>query len=321
MKKSAALFVSLCLLPSVSYGADTAFGTLESYGNLAVHRLSGDGFSDNYWSGDFGVRLNARETALPVSFGAYVGYEGLGFLDENDDIGFATAAIVAKIGPHELAIGMPRSIISDIFERHEAVANLLSDSGVNLINDTVRFVRLVGVYGGDEPLLYGFRYDGNYGQTSISGGLFGGEIDWSDVETSDIRVFQLALQHQARNLTFRAAFEATEGALYAGSVQSYSLGATVANKKTSYGADVIRFDAVGGGYTFIDLFGAYKFNEQWKASLAQSFVAEDGVETSLMFLGVEFAPTPSSFMVLTSTIQPSEPGNFNVYEASVGIRF
>jgi hypothetical protein len=110
MKNLSGILSAICLLPTASHAADTAFGDLEPYGEVAIHRLSDSNFNQHYWSGDFGVRLNPKDDAKPMNFGFYVGYEGLGFFENLDDIestsdiGYPTAAAVVRSGAHQFSV-------------------------------------------------------------------------------------------------------------------------------------------------------------------------------------------------------------------------
>jgi hypothetical protein len=332
MTKFAALIASVCLVPSVSHGAETAFGTLEPYGEFSVHQLSGGGFSESYWSGDFGVRFDASANALPVDLGFYAGYEGLGVFEAGNNFNFGTAAVVVKSGAHELSFGLPRSVFSDVFDREERIGNVLFDFEVELFTDSVRYIRLLGSQIGISPDLLGVRYDTGWGATSLSAGLFWGEwdlrpflpsdeVDLGDFESLQAKVIQVAIDHEIGDLRFWAGFEHSEYILSTSS-NSYLLGVSATRGKLSYGLDANLRKDDGFQTGHVDLFGTFQFNDRLRAGVSHVIFLDGDSSSSFSSVGVEFSPRPSSFVRVMSMLERSDlGGSIAVYEATVGLRF
>lgn len=314
MTKLAALIASVCLIPSVSHGADTAFGALEPYGELSVYQLSGSGFSDTYWYGDFGVRFDVATDSLPVNLGFYVGYEGRDLLAKgefSDYDGYLSAAMVLQRDTHELSIGSPRSVISDILshgrDRIKGVDQIL------YLKDHVDTVRL-----GRESLnqqFYGVRYDTEWGATSLSSGLF-----WDKQDDNVSRILQVAVDHEVGDLRFRAGLERNENVISdLGYV--YAVGVSAANSKVSYGFDASFTKDGDNEITIVDLFSTYRFNDKLKAGLGHLIRKNADDELSVSSVGVEFSPRTYSFVRATVEFESSDFWDSAVYEATVGLRF
>lgn len=336
MKNLSGILSAICLLPTASHAADIAFGDLEPYGEVALHRLSDSNFNQHYWSGDFGVRLKPKDDAKPMNFGFYVGYEGLGFFENLDDIestsdiGYPTAAAIVRSGAHQFSFGVPRSVIGDTFDREDRVGNLLLDFETGLFTDSVRYARLFGrLIGGGNETIYGVRYDTTWNNTSLSSGFFWGEIYYFEDYSIDTRIFQAAAEHQIGNISFRVAFEHEQSLLstnildYSDSVHdsNYSIGATAVSGKFVYGLDLTSRNEGDFNQTYLDVFGTYKVNENLMASVNYVRVATDAWESSLSSIVVEFTPSASSFIRVSTTHDDDFSGNSAFYEASVGIRF
>lgn len=322
MKRLFGVVAASCLFPSFSYAADTGLGNLEPYGKLYIHRLSGNGFSENYWSGDFGIKLTSLDATKPVNFGLYVGYDGLGLLGNgsgdigSDTLGYPTAAIVLNLGEHDFSIGVPRSVVSDVFDREDRVGNLLLDFEARLYADTLRYVRVISSLDDDVGgTFYGVRYDTRRSNTTLAAGLFWGEL--FDLES---RVVQIAASHEIGNLRFRAGYEFAKN-VSTGSTASYSAGITSVSGKFAYGIDATLLKYSDGETTVLDLFGTYHFNERLRASISHISSLEDFGDYSLSSIGLEFTPTTSSFVRVTAADDLFGDGNNPIYEASVGLRF
>lgn len=324
MKRLLGVVAASCLLPSVSNAADLQFGNLESYGEFSIHRLSGTGFSENYWSGDFGIRLTPSDTTKPVNFGFYVGYDGLGFLgngsgnSSSDNLAYPTAAIVLNVGEHDLSFGVPRSVVSDIFDRKDRVGNLLLEFEARLYADTLRYVRVISSLDDVGGTFYGVRYDARWSNTTLAAGLF-----WGEVFEQESRIIQIAASHEIGNLRFRAGYEFAQNA-WSDSTASYSTGVTAISGKFAYGIDATLLKYSDGETTTLDFFGTYHFNDRLKASISYMSSAEEFGDYSFSSIGLEFAPTSSSFVVVTAATAADDlfgDGNNPIYEASVGLRF
>ena len=321
MKILFGIVAASCLLPSVSNAADLQFGNLESYGEFSIHRLSGTGFSENYWSGDFGIRLTPSDTTKPVNFGFYVGYDGLGFLgngsgnSSSDNLAYPTAAIVLNVGEHDLSFGVPRSVVSDIFDRKDRVGNLLLEFEARLYADTLRYVRVISSLDDVGGTFYGVRYDTRWSNTTLAAGLF-----WGEVFEQESRIIQIAASHEIGNLRFRAGYEFAQNA-WSDSTASYSTGVTSVSGKFAYGIDATLLKYSDGETTTLDFFGTYHFNDRLKASISYMSSAEEFGDYSFSSIGLEFAPTSSSFVVVTVADDLFGDGNNPIYEASVGLRF
>ncbi len=321
MKLLLGISAATCLLPSFSNAADTGFGNLEPYGKFSIHRLSGNGFSENYWSGDFGIKVTPSETTNPVNYGLYVGYDGIGFFGNgsgdngSDTLAYPTAAIVLSVGEHDFSIGVPRSVVSDIFDREDRVGNLLLDFEARLYTDTLRYVRVISSLDDVGGTFYGVRYDTRWSNTTLAAGLFWGEV--FDLES---RVVQIAASHEIGNLRFRAGYEFAQNA-WSDSTASYSTGVTSVSGKFAYGIDATLLKYSDGETTTLDFFGTYHFNDRLKASISYMSSAEEFGDYSFSSIGLEFAPTSSSFVVVTVADDLFGDGNNPIYEASVGLRF
>jgi hypothetical protein len=321
MKRLFGVVAASCLFPSFSNAADTGFGNLEPYGKFSIHRLSGNGFSENYWSGDFGIKVTPSETTNPVNYGLYVGYDGIGFFGNgsgdngSDTLAYPTAAIVLSVGEHDFSIGVPRSVVSDIFDREDRVGNLLLDFEARLYTDTLRYVRVISSLDDVGGTFYGVRYDTRWSNTTLAAGLFWGEV--FDLES---RVVQIAASHEIGNLRFRAGYEFAQNA-WSDSTASYSTGVTSVSGKFAYGIDATLLKYSDGETTTLDFFGTYHFNDRLKASISYMSSAEEFGDYSFSSIGLEFAPTSSSFVVVTVADDLFGDGNNPIYEASVGLRF
>jgi hypothetical protein len=312
MKKFAALMASVCLVPSVSHGADTAFGTLEPYGEFSVYQLSGGGFSDTYWYGDFGVRFDVAADSLPVNLGFYVGYEGRDRLDNgefSDYDGYLSAAMVLQRDTHEVSIGSPRSVISDVFSQRDRIKGVDQILYLKGYIDTVRYGRELL-----NQRFYGVRYDTEWGATSLSSGLF-----WDKQDNNVSRVLQVAVDHEVGDLRFRAGLERYENVISdLGYV--YAVGVSATNSKVSYGFDASLTKDGDNETTIVDLFSTYRFNDKLKAGLGHVFEKNTDYELSFSSVGVEFSPETYSFVRATVEF-PSDSRMSAVYEATVGLRF
>lgn len=323
MKILFGIVAASCLLPSVSNAADLQFGNLESYGEFSIHRLSGTGFSENYWSGDFGIRLTPSDTTKPVNFGFYVGYDGLGFLgngsgnSSSDNLAYPTAAIVLNVGEHDLSFGVPRSVVSDIFDRKDRVGNLLLEFEAGVYKDTLRYVRVITSQDDIVGTFYGVRYDTRLSNTTLAAGLF-----WGNLFDQQSRIVQIAASHEIGNLRLRAGYEYADNFLgWYDSTSSYSAGVTAISGKFAYGIDATLLKYSDGETTSLELFGTYQVNSRLKASISYVSFAENFGDGSLSSIGVEFAPTSSSFVRVTAADDFFGDGNNPVYEASMGVRF
>lgn len=335
MKNLIGILSAICLLPTASHAVETAFGNLEPYGEFALHRLSNSSLNQHYWSGDFGVRLKPADDTRPMSFGFYVGYEGLGFFenpsdsDNISDIGYPTAAAVVSSGAHQLSFGVPRSVIRDTFDRDGRVGNLFVDFETGLFKDSVRYARLLGrLTGGADKTLYGVRYDTTWNNTSFSAGLFWGEIYSVQLYSIDTRIFQAAVEHKLGNISFRAGVEYENDLFSANEFDyserqhnsNYSIGATAVSGKFIYGFDVTTLNDNNFKQTFLDVFGTYNVNDKLRATVGY-LVSENSWDDSLSSISIEFTPSASSFVRVSTTHNNSFSENRPFYEASVGIRF
>jgi hypothetical protein len=313
MKKFAALMASVCLVPSVSHGADTAFGTLEPYGEFSVYQLSGSEFSDTYWYGDFGVRFDVASDSLPVNLGFYVGYEGRDRLANGEfsgHHGYVSAAVVLQRDTHEVSIGSPRSVISDVFSHGDRIKGV--DHILFLKNDvdTVRFGRERR-----DQQFYGVRYDTEWGATSLSSGLF-----WDKQDNNVSRILQVAVDHEVGDLRFRAGLERNENVISdLGYV--YAVGVSATNSKVSYGFDASLTKDGDNEITIVDLFSTYRFNDKLKAGLGHFVRMGADYELSVSSVGVEFSPETYSFVRATVEFESTDLLDRTVYEATVGLRF
>lgn len=323
MKKSlCGVIAAFSLMPVPSIAGEAMLANLDSYGEIALHNLSGGGASENYWTGDFGVSLLPSEDKLPMGFGFYVGYEGLGYFGDSFDLGFPTAAMVVTSGAHQLSFGIPRSVISDTFDNDDRVGSLLFDFEADLIKDSVRYARLLGSMEDDGFTLYGVRYDTKWNNTSLSSGIFWGKFypfDWEPA-SMEMRFFQAAVEHELGNISFRAALELGEN-LLDGRNSSYSAGATVRANNLTYGLDASFITMNEAELTYVDLFGTYQVNENLKTSITNLRIIEQGWNASITSIGVEFLPNRSSFLRFTTVFDHSVSWNTEVYEASIGVRF
>jgi hypothetical protein len=294
MKILFGIVAASCFLPGMG------FGSLETFGELSINRLSGTGFRQDYWSGDFGIRLTPPENSEPIGFGFYVGYDGLGLLRNSscvncsDTLAYPTAAIVLNVGEHDFSIGVPRSVVNDIFARKDRVGSLLIDFEANLYRDTLRYVRVISGLDDVGGTFYGVRYDTRWSNTTLAAGLF-----WGEVFDQESRIIQVAASHEIGNLTFRAGYEFAQNA-WSDITASYSAGITRVSGKFVYGIDATVLKYSDGETTAVDLFGTYQVNDRLKASISYVSLGEEFGNNSLSSFGLEFAPTSSSCFSMTS---------------------
>lgn len=313
MTKFAALIASVCLVPSVSHGADTAFGTLEPYGELSVYRLSGSGFSDTYWYGDFGVRFDVATDSLPINLGFYVGYEGRDLLAKgefSDYDGHLGAAMVLQRDTHEVSIGYPRSVIGDVLSHGGRIRGVDQILFLKSYVDTVRLGRELL-----NQKFYGVRYDTEWGATSLSSGLF-----WDKQDNNVSRILQVAVDHEVGDLRFRAGLERNENVI-SDLGYIYAVGVSAANSKVSYGFDASFTKDGDNEITIVDLFSTYRFNDKLKAGLGHLLRKDADDELSVSSVGVEYSPKTCSFVRATVEFESTDFWDRTVYEATVGLRF
>ena len=225
--------------------------------------------------------------------------------------GYLSAAMVLQRDTHELSIGSPRSVISDILnhgrDRIKGVDQILY-----LKNhvDTVRY--------GRESLnqqFYGVRYDTEWGATSLSSGLF-----WDKQDDNVSRILQVAVDHEVGDLRFRAGLERNENVISdLGYV--YAVGVSAANSKVSYGFDASFTKDGDNEITIVDLFSTYRFNDKLKTGLGHLLRKNADDELSVSSVGVEFSPRTYSFVRATVEFESSDFWDIAVYEARVGLRF
>jgi len=313
MKNVIGLIAASCLLPTVSHAAETPIGTLVSYGDFSLHRLSANGSHQDYWYGDFGVRLKAPQGATALSFGAYVGYTGFGTFEGTLDYAYPTAALVIESGRHEVSVGLPKSVLSDTFDRKDRLGNSILDLEIGFFTDMVLYARLISDSIDETGNIYGVRYDTEWGDSSLSAGGF-----WGALDSEEFRSVQVAFEHRIRNWSLRAGAERAD--FFDGeTIDNFAIGATGEKGRFSFGIDAYLTTYSLERINYFELFGTYRATESIKASV--SHVSFDTIDSSFTTVSAEYTPNSSTFVRLSTVFGLVNDGADELFEASVGIRF
>jgi hypothetical protein len=317
MKKIFGLAAPLSIIATTAFAADTAVGKLEPYGNISLLSFTeqGDGDSLNMWVVDFGIRLPSLITSGPLTYGFYVGYDGLDSVptDSVAGSGYGTAAVTLEAGPHLVSVGVPRSVIHDTFGRGDVTSTILQDSDV-FFSDWTRLTRLsTGVSHRGMSSIYGLRYDGHFDKTALSVGLFSG-----DFVDENMQSMQATLKHEIGRLSFRAGLERLHGGY---TMNSYLLGTTAQFDKLSVGLDVFVFNMQDSNLKSAQMFGSYKISEN--ILVGASYLVADEAADSLKSstLGIEYAQSNGTYARLTGLFGSGDGADSDAYELAVGLRF
>jgi hypothetical protein len=321
MKKILGLAAPLSVIATAVLAVDTPVGRLEPYGEISLRTFSvpGSGGSDEFFFGDFGVRLSPLMTSGPLKYSVYVGFDGWHDLSSGYEYGYETAAVVLEKGNHAVSFGMPRSVIHDTFDDRSLISSELDGTGSVNWGDAVRSIRMYAT----SPI-YGVRYDGDFGKTALSVGVFSGKYSGEDMHS-----MQVTLKHEVGGVKLRAAFEHLQSDFINNvtsspeAVNVYSLGATTIFNKLLVGTDFsfVDYHNEYQNFNFTRVFGSYNVTEQLRVGASYSeFGRRRGSQKSTS-LGVEYAQSNGAYARLSGIFGLGNGSGNDAYELAVGLRF